>query len=66
MANQLMTPAAAGEQLGLNAAALAQMRYLGTGPRYVKLNAKAVRYRQADIDEWIEANVRTQTGRRTA
>ena len=38
------------------------MRYLGTGPAYVKLTARAIRYRQTYVDEWIESNARTRTG----
>lgn len=35
-------------------------RLHGTGPRFVKLG-RAVRYRAADVLEWIERNVRTST-----
>lgn len=41
--------------------ALAQLRYTGGGPRFIKLTAKAVRYRQSDLDAWIAAKVRTNT-----
>lgn len=61
MANPLLTPAEAGEQLGLTPAALAQLRYTGGGPCFIKLTAKAVRYRQSDLDSWIAANARTST-----
>jgi hypothetical protein len=61
MANPLLTPAEAGEQLGLTAASLAQLRYTGGGPCFIKLTAKAVRYRQSDLDSWIVAKVRTST-----
>ena len=36
MTNPLLTPAEAGEQLGLTPAALAQLRYTGSGPCFVK------------------------------
>lgn len=45
MTNPLLTPAEAGAQVGLSAGALAQLRYTGGGPRFIKLTAKAVRYR---------------------
>ena len=35
MANPLLTPAEAGEQLGLTPAALAQLRYTGGGPSFI-------------------------------
>ena len=61
MANQLLTPAQAGAQLGLTTGALAQLRYLGTGPRFIKLTAKAVRYHQSDLDAWVARKSRTCT-----
>jgi predicted DNA-binding transcriptional regulator AlpA len=61
MSNPLLTPAEASEQLGLSTAALAQLRYTGGGPCFIKLTAKAVRYRQCDLDEWIATKARTST-----
>ena len=61
MANQLLTPAQAVAQLGLTTGALAQLRYLGTGPQFIKLTAKAVRYLQSDIDAWVARKSRTST-----
>jgi hypothetical protein len=40
----------------------AQLRHLGGGPTYVKLGRK-VFYRRADVEAWIEANLRTRTDR---
>lgn len=42
--------------------ALAQLRFRGTGPRYVKPSERKVLYRRAWIDEWLESNIRTMTG----
>jgi len=61
MVDPLLTPKEASAQLGLSPAALAQLRYTGGGPGYVKLTAKAVRYRQCDLDEWIATRARTST-----
>jgi len=44
--------------VGLTPASLAQLRYTAGGPKYVKLTAKAVRYRTADLDQWVAAKVR--------
>lgn len=33
--------------------ALAVMRCRGLGPRYVKINKRAVRYYPSDVEEWI-------------
>lgn len=40
----------------------ASLRHYGGGPIYVKLNRK-VFYRQADVEAWIEANLRSRTDR---
>ena len=39
MENRLLTPDEAGEQLGLSTGALAQLRYMGGGPCFIKLTA---------------------------
>lgn len=61
MEDVLHTPTAVADFLGTSTGNLAQMRYLGRGPAFVKLGAKAVRYRDSAILEWIEANTKTQT-----
>ena len=61
MENALLTPDEAGAQLGLSTGALAQLRYTGGGPCFIKLTAKAVRYRQCDLDAWVAAKARTST-----
>lgn len=58
----LLTPAEASLKVRLSVGALAQLRYLGTGPNYVKLGAKTVRYRRRDLDDWINARVRSGSG----
>lgn len=66
----LDTPDAA-EYLGLEVPTLTHWRSKGIGPRYVKLgrgrsadepDRSRVRYRLADLDEWIEENLVTPTG----
>lgn len=44
---------------------LAQMRYRGTGPKFVKANRKVL-YRWSDVNAWLDANVHEQTGAVTA
>lgn len=36
---------------------LAQWRYLGKGPRFLKLEGGHVRYRRSDIEDWLNAQV---------
>lgn len=37
------------------------LRCSGGGPRYVKLSPTIVRYRRADVDEWLAAREREST-----
>lgn len=48
--------------LRISPGALANMRYRGSGPRFVTLGTRSIRYRRADVDAWLEASARTQTG----
>lgn len=57
----LMESTAIAELLGTTPQNLAQMRYRGTGPRFIKLGHRAVRYRWSDVEAWIEANTLTQS-----
>ena len=56
----LLKPQELAAWLGTSAGSLAQMRYRGQGPRFVK-TGKLVRYRRSDIDAWLDANTRQQT-----
>ncbi|MFC3373085.1 helix-turn-helix transcriptional regulator [Glutamicibacter protophormiae] len=57
----LHTPAALGDRLGLSVGALAQMRYRGNGPRFIKLGGRQVRYRESDIQAWLDQQTRDRT-----
>jgi excisionase family DNA binding protein len=50
----------AARYLGLQPTTLEAWRCRGEGPSFVKLG-RAVRYRQADLDAWIESRVRQNT-----
>lgn len=64
----LLTPAELCQLLGGNftngggEAALAQMRYTGTGPVFIKITGRQVRYRRSDVEAWLESKKRTRTG----
>lgn len=62
MIEKLLTPKDVSSITGLTVQALAQMRYRGTGPVYRQLSARAIRYREADVQAWIDASARTITG----
>lgn len=40
---------------------LAQMRYRGTGPRFVKVGPRKVIYRWSDVQAYLDANTLTRT-----
>ena len=54
---RLMNEQQVAEVLGRPPRTLRQWRYLGVGPRYLKVGA-AVRYRPSDIEEWLRAQER--------
>lgn len=45
---------------GIAVGQLRQLRFKGTGPLFVKLG-RSVRYRAADIEDYITANIRQST-----
>ncbi|MET4618678.1 putative DNA-binding transcriptional regulator AlpA [Arthrobacter sp. 2762] len=50
------------DYLGITDKSLVQKRYMGTGPKFIKMG-RTVRYRQADIDAWLDEQTHEQTGR---
>lgn len=56
----LWTPDEVAAHLRVTKGQLAGMRYTGTGPKYSKLGRR-VRYRPADVAEWVADNLRTGT-----
>lgn len=61
MTGEYIRPAEVAELTGLTVAALAQLRYKGTGPRYYKPTPHSVVYKPAEVIAWMEASVRTGT-----
>jgi hypothetical protein len=47
----------AAKYLGVCEASLRAWRAAGTGPRYYRAGEKLIRYRIADLDEWIESRL---------
>lgn len=47
---------AAAKYLGLSKSSLEKARVFGGGPKYLKLN-RSVRYRTADLDEWMDSRL---------
>ena len=51
---RLVNDVTAAEILGLSVITLRNWRCLGKGPRYLKLNGRAIRYRVSDLLAWAE------------
>lgn len=56
----MRTPEAA-RYVALSESTLTKMRLTGDGPPFVKVGPRAVAYRKADLDTWLEARVRRST-----
>lgn len=48
-------------ELSLAPGSLNKMRRQGTGPPYVRIAPKAIRYRREDVEAWLAERVRTKT-----
>lgn len=60
----LLMPEAVADELGIAPATLAAWRSRGTGPAFVKLGARLVRYRRADLSAYIASHRRHPAGAR--
>lgn len=52
----LLTPKQAAEYLSTTPGALSQWRYMSMGPAFMR-HGRTIRYRQQDLDAFIEANL---------
>jgi len=62
----LMDRPMAGRYLGVTARCLEKWAVTGEGPAFVRLSARCVRYRKADIDEWAEKRLVSSTSEAVA
>ncbi|EKM99420.1 MULTISPECIES: AlpA family transcriptional regulator [unclassified Acidocella] len=58
---KLLTARQAGELLGVSPETLERWRGAGTGPAYVKLSGRYVRYKQDDLEAFIQNARRSST-----
>jgi hypothetical protein len=61
MISDLATPAEVAEALHTTLASLAQMRYRGNGPKFVRVGARRVLYRWVDVEQYINESVHSRT-----
>ncbi len=60
MATDYMTAKEAAEYLRSSPSTLAKRRLFGGGPKFCRIG-KAIRYRQADLDNWMAESARRST-----
>jgi len=48
-----MNTVAAAEYIGISEATLKRWRMAGTGPEYLRLGERIIKYRQTDLDCWL-------------
>lgn len=61
MSENLINATQLAEKIGSTVGTLAYWRYMGKGPKFLKLG-HSVRYRLADIDAWLTEQTCSQTG----
>ena len=54
MLQRLVSQNEAAELLGMSPRYLEARRQRGGGPPFIRISARAIRYRTDDLDEWIE------------
>ena len=62
---ELLDTKAAAKRVGLSPVTMERLRLTGDGPQYAKLG-KAVRYRTADLDEWVASKLIRSTSEEAA
>lgn len=60
----MATPAQVAKALHTTEASLAQMRYRGDGPIFVRAGKRRVLYRWSDVEQWVERSLHTRTDQR--
>ena len=65
MDNDVLTTVEAARYVRLGKPTLERFRLTGEGPRYAKLGG-AVRYRRADLDQWLESRLVASTSAASA
>jgi hypothetical protein len=61
MMPELATPAEVAKALHTTLESLAQMRYRGDGPRFVRAGRRRILYRWIDVEQWIADSLHVRT-----
>ena len=57
----LLNETLAAKFLGLSTRTLQKWRVEGSGPAFVRISRRAIRYRPSDLQEWVEGNICNST-----
>jgi len=57
----MKTPKQAAQYLTVSVKTLAQWRWLGSGPPFVKVSARCIRYQTAALDTFVADRIRAST-----
>ena len=58
---KILDTQAAARRCGLSKPTLERYRLTGSGPAFLKIGRKAVRYRETDLDAWLAGRLRRST-----
>ncbi|TXI54295.1 helix-turn-helix transcriptional regulator [Mycolicibacter arupensis] len=61
MTTDTATPKEVAAALHMSEAALAQLRYRGTGPKFIRIGSRRVLYRWADVSSYLDRNTVQRT-----
>lgn len=59
--SRLIRETEAADFLGYTVRALQNWRVRGGGPKFIRVSNRSIRYRRADLIEWIESKTRVST-----
>ena len=59
--NEILRTADAAQYVDLAESTLEKLRVYGGGPTFIRLGARAIRYRREDLDAWLAAGARRST-----
>jgi predicted DNA-binding transcriptional regulator AlpA len=60
----LARPIEVADTVGLTTAQLKQMRYLGQGPKFIRVTGRQIRYRWEDVDAWLDSQTCSRADQR--
>lgn len=62
--SEFLTPEQLAAVIRSTTESLAQMRFRGTGPKFVRVTRRTILYRRADVDAWLASRTFERTDQR--